>query len=163
MVDVVADALQANLYYLRLPGHGGGKEAQARALATDYLDVVDEALLRMRELGSRVVVIGSSTGGLLGTWAAARLARGHCRQHSSYPAPLRRCARAAGQGGCDRDRHRIFRADRGRFARHDLQPARARSSCRAALATSSCGACLLHVFRQRGFLQGMVSADRTVS
>jgi pimeloyl-ACP methyl ester carboxylesterase len=72
VVDEVAETLSANVYYLRLPGHGGGEEAQARAVATDYLDVVDEAVVRARDLGERLVVIGSSTGGLLGAWVAAR-------------------------------------------------------------------------------------------
>ena len=72
VVDAVGETLGANVYYARRPGHGGDKETQARARSTDYLDVVDEAVVRAQDLGTRLVVIGSSTGGLLGTWAASR-------------------------------------------------------------------------------------------
>lgn len=72
VVDAVAETLGANVYYLRLPGHGGGPDAHAAATATDYLDVVDEAVAHMRLLGDTVVVVGCSTGGLLAAWAAAR-------------------------------------------------------------------------------------------
>ena len=43
VVDAAAEALAANVVYMRLPGHGGGAEAHARARATDYLDGVEEA------------------------------------------------------------------------------------------------------------------------
>jgi hypothetical protein len=38
VVDAAAEALAANVVYMRLPGHGAGAEAHARARATDYLD-----------------------------------------------------------------------------------------------------------------------------
>lgn len=72
VVDELARRLQANVYYARLPGHGGGTEAHARARAEDYLRTADEALSIARALGERVFVVGSSTGGLLATWLASR-------------------------------------------------------------------------------------------
>ncbi len=72
VVDPLAEAYGANVYYHRLPGHGGGGDAHARVVSTDYLSSVDEAVGRARTLGERVVLIGSSTGGLLAAWAAAQ-------------------------------------------------------------------------------------------
>lgn len=70
VMDRVAEARGANLYYLRLPGHGTTLEDHARTEARDYLDAVTEALGLMPALGERVVVVGTSTGGLLATWLA---------------------------------------------------------------------------------------------
>jgi pimeloyl-ACP methyl ester carboxylesterase len=72
VVDTVGEAVAANVVYMRLPGHGGGKDAQARVTATEYLDAVDEGVAHMPLVGRKVVVVGSSTGGLLATWVAAR-------------------------------------------------------------------------------------------
>lgn len=70
VMDEIARARGANLYYLRLPGHGTTLEDHARTEASEYLDVVTEALGLMPSLGERVVVVGTSTGGLLATWLA---------------------------------------------------------------------------------------------
>jgi pimeloyl-ACP methyl ester carboxylesterase len=69
--DRLACELAANTYYLRLPGHGTNKEDHRAATHRDYLRTVEEALAAMPLLGQRVVVIGSSMGGLIATWLAA--------------------------------------------------------------------------------------------
>jgi len=71
VLDSLAEDLGANLYYLRLPGHGGSVEDHAGAQAESYLQTVVDALAVTRALGHRVLVVGTSTGGLLATWLAA--------------------------------------------------------------------------------------------
>ncbi len=62
----------ASLYYVRLPGHGGDKEAHAAAKPEEYFNTVEEAFHRFRPLGEKLVIMGSSAGGLLAVWLAAR-------------------------------------------------------------------------------------------
>ena len=71
MVDQVADEWNANVLYMRLPGHGIDADAHAAALPHHYTRAVAEALNVTDSLGDNVVVVGASTGGLLATWAAA--------------------------------------------------------------------------------------------
>ena len=71
MIDRLADSLQANTYYLRLPGHGTHLEDHANVSFSDYLDEVENSLRMVQLLGSRVVIIGTSMGGLLATYLAA--------------------------------------------------------------------------------------------
>lgn len=68
--DRVAAALEANLYYARLAGHGKGGEAMATPTVQDWIDDTAEALAIGRRLGRRVVVIATSTGGTLAAEAA---------------------------------------------------------------------------------------------
>lgn len=71
VVDKLAEEWNANALYMRLPGHGIDAEAHAAATPQQYVDAVAEALQVMPALGEKVVVVGSSTGGLVATWAAA--------------------------------------------------------------------------------------------
>lgn len=71
VVDTLARERGANAWYLRLPGHGSTPEAHATAAPAAYLREVGEALAAATLLGEKVVVIGTSTGGLLAAWAAA--------------------------------------------------------------------------------------------
>jgi pimeloyl-ACP methyl ester carboxylesterase len=71
VVDRIAAKLGANAYYLRLPGHGLTKEAHRDATFRDWLHEAEEALAMMPQLGERVVVVGSSMGGLIATWLAS--------------------------------------------------------------------------------------------
>ncbi len=68
--DIVARDLGANLFYTRLTGHGLPGRDLGRARARDWLLDTAEAIAIGRRLGERVVVIGTSTGGTLATWAA---------------------------------------------------------------------------------------------
>jgi alpha-beta hydrolase superfamily lysophospholipase len=68
--DRVAEALGANLIFARLPGHGRGAAAMAEPRAGDWIDDVDTMLRLARGIGNRVVVIGTSTGATLASWAA---------------------------------------------------------------------------------------------
>lgn len=71
-IDQLAEQLHANVYYLRLPGHGTTAEAHAAATFDQYLQTAEEALLHMSLLGKKTVVIGTSTGALVATYLASR-------------------------------------------------------------------------------------------
>jgi esterase/lipase len=70
--DLVAKALGANLFYARLSGHGQDGAAMGTATVHDWVNDYAEAMAIGRALGERVVVIGTSTGGGLITWALSR-------------------------------------------------------------------------------------------
>jgi pimeloyl-ACP methyl ester carboxylesterase len=70
--DRVAAALHANLYYTRLTGHGEDGAAMAKGSVNAWVNDYAEAIAIGRALGDRVVVIGTSTGGSLATWASTR-------------------------------------------------------------------------------------------
>ena len=75
MEPVVADlgrALGANVYFARLDGHGRDGAAMAEATVEGWLANASEALAIGARIGELVVVIGTSTGGTLATWLAAR-------------------------------------------------------------------------------------------
>jgi len=71
ILEPLTRELGANTWYARLPGHGRTPEAHATAPAEDYLRVAAEALAMAEAIGERVLLVGSSTGGLLATWLAA--------------------------------------------------------------------------------------------
>lgn len=68
--DRVAETLGANLIFARLPGHGRTGATMAEPRAGDWLDEVAVMLRLARGIGERIVVIGTSTGGTLASWAA---------------------------------------------------------------------------------------------
>ncbi|MGQ0565077.1 MAG: alpha/beta hydrolase [Gemmobacter sp.] len=68
--DEVAQGLGANLYFTRLAGHGRPGAALGDVATEDWVTDLDEALAVGRRLGTRVVLIGTSTGGTLATLAA---------------------------------------------------------------------------------------------
>lgn len=70
--DRLAETLNANIYYLRLPGHGLNAEAQAAATFQQYIQAGEEALLLMPKLGKKIIVMGTSTGGLIATYLGAK-------------------------------------------------------------------------------------------
>lgn len=72
VLDPLAADIGANIYYPRLPGHGSTPDAHASAEAERYLQVASETLALTRAIGERTCLVGSSTGGLLATWLAAR-------------------------------------------------------------------------------------------
>ena len=67
----VAARLGLNLYLSRLTGHGRTGGALGGARANDWLNDTVEAIAIGRRLGTRVVLIGTSTGGTLATLMAA--------------------------------------------------------------------------------------------
>lgn len=72
IMEQLAEDLDANVYFLRLPGHGTNKEDHARATFQDYLDTSIQALHAVQHTGERTIVVGTSMGGLISTYLAAR-------------------------------------------------------------------------------------------
>ncbi len=70
--DEVADALDANLFYTRLTGHGQDGAAMATGSVNAWINDYEEALAIGRAIGDRVIVIAASTGGSLAAWAATQ-------------------------------------------------------------------------------------------
>jgi pimeloyl-ACP methyl ester carboxylesterase len=71
--DLVAQALGANLFLTRLTGHGlDDPDALGLATIDDWAADVGEALAIGKHLGDRVVIISTSTGASLVTWALGR-------------------------------------------------------------------------------------------
>ncbi|TIW06627.1 MAG: alpha/beta fold hydrolase, partial [Mesorhizobium sp.] len=68
--DDIADELDANLFYTRLTGHGQDGAAMAQGSVNAWINDYEEALAIGREIGDKVIVIGTSTGGSLAAWAA---------------------------------------------------------------------------------------------
>lgn len=70
--DIVAKALGANLFYTRLTGHGQDGPALATASVNDWINDYAEAIAIGRLIGDKIIVIATSTGGSLTTWAASQ-------------------------------------------------------------------------------------------
>lgn len=68
--DLLADALDANLVYTRLQGHGRDGNAMAGGTVRGWARDVAEAIHAGRAVGDKVVIISSSTGGTLAAAAA---------------------------------------------------------------------------------------------
>ncbi len=72
VVSDLAVELGANLYFARLAGHGRDGPAMAEATVEDWFDDTAEAIAIGEAIGESVVLVGTSTGGTLAAWAAAR-------------------------------------------------------------------------------------------
>lgn len=70
--DLVAQQLGANIYYARLKGHGRSGDAMLDASVRHWVNDFAEAVAIGNRLGERVIVMASSTGASLATWAATR-------------------------------------------------------------------------------------------
>ena len=70
--EMVARELGANLFYTRLSGHGQSGEALASASVNDWINDTAEAIAVGKRLGERVLIIGTSTGATLATWALSK-------------------------------------------------------------------------------------------
>jgi pimeloyl-ACP methyl ester carboxylesterase len=70
--DDVADQLDANLFYTRLTGHGQDGAAMTQGSVNAWINDYEEALAIGRAIGDKVIVISTSTGGSLATWAATQ-------------------------------------------------------------------------------------------
>jgi len=66
----MAELLSANLYHLRLSGHGRSSTAMGNATASDWLTDVAEAREIARRIGHRTLLIGTSQGGALALLSA---------------------------------------------------------------------------------------------
>lgn len=71
VVDQLSEKLKANTYYVRLPGHGTNMDDHNSVSYADYLDAVQDDLRMAKQLGNKLILIGTSFGGLLSTYLAA--------------------------------------------------------------------------------------------
>jgi alpha-beta hydrolase superfamily lysophospholipase len=67
--DLVAKHLGANLYFGRQTGHGIDGEALSKATIEAWVNDVAEAVAIGERIGKRVIVMATSTGASLATWA----------------------------------------------------------------------------------------------
>lgn len=70
--DIIAQKLGANLFYTRFSGHGRTAEAMLDGSVNAWLNDAVEALEIGERIGEKVIIIGTSTGGTIATWLAAR-------------------------------------------------------------------------------------------
>jgi pimeloyl-ACP methyl ester carboxylesterase len=70
--DEIASRLDANLYFTRLTGHGQDGAAMSTASVNAWVNDYAEAIEIGRRLGERVVIVATSTGAGLATWAATQ-------------------------------------------------------------------------------------------
>jgi esterase/lipase len=68
--ETIASSLHANYYGTRLTGHGLDGEALANSKPSDWIFDMMEAWSVAHQLGERVIVMSTSTGGTLATWLA---------------------------------------------------------------------------------------------
>ncbi|WP_349434443.1 alpha/beta fold hydrolase [Pararhizobium sp. A13] len=70
--DLVATSLGANLFYTRLAGHGRSGDAMAEGSVEAWKKDMTEALGIATQIGERTLIIATSTGASLATWALAQ-------------------------------------------------------------------------------------------
>lgn len=70
LIENLAEALNANLFLTRLRGHGRDGNAMLEGTVNHYLNDAVEALHIGKQLGTKTLVIGNSTGATLATWLA---------------------------------------------------------------------------------------------
>jgi alpha-beta hydrolase superfamily lysophospholipase len=68
--DLVAEALNTNVFYTRLAGHGRTGAAMAEATANDWLEDAAEAIEVGRQIGEKVLIIATSTGATTAAFGA---------------------------------------------------------------------------------------------
>jgi alpha-beta hydrolase superfamily lysophospholipase len=67
--DLVAGHLKANLFYARFDGHAADEEALGRTTTRAWVNDVVEAVAIGERIGERVIIMATSTGAALATWA----------------------------------------------------------------------------------------------
>ncbi len=66
--ELVADRLGANAFYTRLTGHGRSDDAMGEAKVDAWKNDALEALRIGSQIGDKVILVSTSTGGTLATW-----------------------------------------------------------------------------------------------
>jgi len=69
VLETVANRLGANVFFTRLQGHGRSDDAMAEGSVAGWKNDVREAYEIGQAIGKRVILIGTSTGATLSTWA----------------------------------------------------------------------------------------------
>jgi pimeloyl-ACP methyl ester carboxylesterase len=71
VTDKISEKFKYNIYYVRLPGHGTTKEEQRDTEFASYLQEAQTSLDQATKLGEKLIIIGTSMGGLIATHLAA--------------------------------------------------------------------------------------------
>ena len=72
VMEKVANALGANLFFTRLSGHGQTTEALSESTPHEWFQDATEALEIGKRLGEKVILVGTSTGATLALWLALK-------------------------------------------------------------------------------------------
>jgi len=72
VLETVADQMQANIVFTRLQGHGRDDDAMTEGTVDGWKNDVREAFEIATTVGNKVVLVGTSTGATLATWAATQ-------------------------------------------------------------------------------------------
>jgi esterase/lipase len=72
VMDIVASTIGANLFYTRLAGHGRDGDAMGEATIESWVNDLAEAEAVGRRIGERIILVGTSTGGTIVSWAATQ-------------------------------------------------------------------------------------------
>ncbi|MDN5303791.1 MAG: hypothetical protein PWP46_670 [Fusobacteriaceae bacterium] len=70
LANEIANELKANVFYTRYTGHGRPGKYLGEAKNKDWKNDTIEAIEIGKQIGEKVIVIGTSTGGTLATWYA---------------------------------------------------------------------------------------------
>ena len=68
VTDKVAEALDANIFYTRLTGHGRDGAGMAEASFQDWANDFAEAIAIGERIGKKIIIISASTGSTISTW-----------------------------------------------------------------------------------------------
>lgn len=72
LTDKVAEALEANIFYTRLKGHGRDGAGMADASFQDWANDFAEAITIGERIGKKIIIISASTGSSIATWGLAK-------------------------------------------------------------------------------------------
>jgi esterase/lipase len=72
VMERVAKALGANIFFTRFTGHGRGADAMAECSLDAWINDVHEAWEIGKRIGGKVIVVGTSTGASLSLWLASQ-------------------------------------------------------------------------------------------
>ena len=72
VTEMVAEKLQANVFYTRLRGHGRSSDAMAEATTEDWLSDTKQAYEIASAIGEKVILLSTSTGSTLAAWLSAQ-------------------------------------------------------------------------------------------
>ena len=72
LAEMIASRLEANLFTVRLTGHGRGGKAMLDGSVNAWVNDMQEGMAIGKRLGRQVVLMGISTGGTLAVWQSAQ-------------------------------------------------------------------------------------------
>lgn len=71
LTEMLSQRIGANVFYMRLTGHGRDGAAMAESSMNAWVNDIAEAIAIGERLGNRVLLVATSSGATLATWAAA--------------------------------------------------------------------------------------------